>query len=116
MKKFLLVLLAVLAGLGILAACAPMQQSVEEYVGVLPGWAIIAGAVALFFIGFGLIWKLIPGFIKVLAVIALAVLLAGAAYGLWESPLADKMNKGAEELRDSLLESGLPGAGDGQQP
>ncbi|MFA5675521.1 MAG: hypothetical protein WDA65_03270, partial [Christensenellales bacterium] len=58
---------------------------------------------ALFFIGFGLIWKLIPGFLKVIAIIALAVILAGTAYGLWESPWADKLNKGAEEIRDKIL-------------
>ena len=104
MKKFLLVLLIVLGLIGIMAACAPTAASVEEYVGILPGWAIIVGAVVLFFIGIGIIWKLIPGFIKVLAILALAVILAGTAYGIFESPLADKMNKGAEELRDSLLQ------------
>lgn len=104
MKKFLLVLLIVLGVIGIMAACAPAAANVEEYVGILPGWAIIVGAVVLFFIGIGIIWKLIPGFIKVLAILALAVILAGTAYGIFESPLADKMNKGAEELRDSLLQ------------
>ncbi|MFA5676418.1 MAG: hypothetical protein WDA65_07845, partial [Christensenellales bacterium] len=94
MKKFLLVVMAA-AAVAVLAACAPIQEEIEGYIGVLPGWAIIAGAVALFFIGFGLIWKLIPGFLKVIAIIALAVILAGTAYGLWESPWADKLNKGA---------------------
>lgn len=103
MKKFLLVLIIVIIAVGILAACAPIQEEVEGYVGTLPGWAIIVGAVALFFIGFGLIWKLIPGFLKIIAIIALAVILAGTAYGLWESPWADKLNKGAEELRDQIL-------------
>jgi len=104
MKKFLLVLLIVLFAIGILAACAPVQQeTVEEYIGTLPGWVIIVGALVLFLIGFGLIWKLIPGFIKVIAIVALAVILAGAAYGLWESPLAEKLNRGAEELRDGIL-------------
>ena len=104
MKKFLLVLLAVLGAIGILAACSPAAANVEEYVGILPGWAIIVGAVVLFLIGIGIIWKLIPGFIKVLAILALAVILAGTAYGIFESPWAEKMNKGAEELRDSLLQ------------
>ena len=104
MKKFLLVLLVVLGAIGILAACAPATANVEEYVGILPGWAIIVGAVVLFLIGIGIIWKLIPGFIKVLAILALAVILAGTAYGIFESPWAEKMNKGAEELRDSLLQ------------
>ncbi len=102
MKKFLLVVMAA-AAVAVLAACAPIQEEIEGYIGVLPGWAIIAGAVALFFIGFGLIWKLIPGFLKVIAIIALAVILAGTAYGLWESPWADKLNKGAEEIRDKIL-------------
>lgn len=102
MKKFLLVVMAA-AVIAVLAACAPIQEEIEGYIGVLPGWAIIAGAVALFFIGFGLIWKLIPGFLKVIAIIALAVILAGTAYGLWESPWADKLNKGAEEIRDKIL-------------
>lgn len=103
MKKFLLVLLIVLIAIGILAACAPLAEQVEGYVGILPGWAIIVGAVILFFIGFGLIWKLIPGFLKIIAIIALAVILAGTAYGLWESPWADRLNKGAEEIRDKVL-------------
>ena len=107
MKRFLLVLAVVLAIIAVLAACAPVQQSVTEYARTLPGWAIIVGAVVIFFIGFGIIWKLIPGFIKVLAVIALAVLLIASAYGLWQSPWADKANEAsqqAEELRDDLLD------------
>ena len=107
MKRFLLVLAVVLAIIAVLAACAPVQQSVTEYARTLPGWAIIVGAVVIFFIGFGIIWKLIPGFIKVLAVIALAVILIASAYGLWQSPWADKANEAsqqAEELRDDLLD------------
>ena len=103
MKKFLLVLLVVLGAIGILAACAPATANVEDYIGILPGWAIIVGAVVLFFIGIGLIWKLIPGFIKVIAIIALAVILAGTAYGIWESPWAEKLNKSAEDIRDNLM-------------
>lgn len=108
MKRFLLVLVIVLASMGILAACAPVQNSVEEYARILPGWAIVVGAVVIFFIGIGIIWKLIPGFIKVIAIIALAVILAGSAYGLWQSPLADKANElsdQAEELRDEFFEN-----------
>jgi len=108
MKKFFLVVTIVLASIGILAACAPVQQDVESYARTLPGWAIIVGAVVIFLIGFGIIWKLIPGFVKVIAVIALAVILAGSAYGLWQSPLADKANQlshQAEELRDEYFDS-----------
>ena len=116
LKRFLLVLAAVLAVIGILAACAPVQNTVEEYARTLPGWAIIVGAVVIFFIGFGIIWKLIPGFIKFLAVIALAVILIASAYGLWQSPWADKANEAsqqAEELRDELFDMlETPGAAD----
>ncbi len=111
MKRFLLVLLIVLAAIGILAACAPARQDMAQYARTLPGWAIIVGAVVIFFIGFGIIWKLIPGFVKVLAVIALAVILIGSAYGLWQSPLADKANDlshQAEELRDAYFDSHPP--------
>jgi predicted small secreted protein len=107
MKRFMLVVIIVLVVIGILAACAPIQQDVESYARTLPGWAIIVGAVIIFLIGFGIIWKLIPGFIKVLAVIALAVILAGSAYGLWQSPWTDKANQlshDAEELRDEYFE------------
>lgn len=106
MKKFLLVVAVVFIIIGILAACAPVQQDVEDYARTLPGWAIIVGAVVIFLIGFGIIWKLIPGFVKVLAVIALAVILAGSAYGLWNSPWAEQanqLNHQAEEIRDDLL-------------
>lgn len=103
MKKLFLVLLAAIVCAGVLAACAPLWDKVEGYAGVLPGWAIIIGAVVLFFLGFSLIWKLVPGFLKILAIIALAVILAGTAYGLWESPWAERLNKGAEELRDTIL-------------
>jgi hypothetical protein len=94
MRKFLLVLLIVILAIGALAACAPINSidlsGAENYVRALPAWVIIIGAIALFFIGFGIIWKLIPGFIKVLALIALAVIIAGVAYGLWNVPLVDK--------------------------
>ena len=93
MKRFLIVLAVVLTVIAVMAACAPVQQNVTEYVRVLPGWAIIVGAVVIFFIGFGIIWKLIPGFVKVLAVIALAAILIASAYGLWQSPWADKANE-----------------------
>jgi hypothetical protein len=106
MKKFLIVVAVVFLIIGVLAACAPIQQDVADYARTLPGWAIIVGAVVIFLIGFGIIWKLIPGFVKVLAVIALAVILAGSAYGLWNSPLSDQanqLNHQAEEYRDDLL-------------
>lgn len=102
MKKFLIVFLIVLIALGVLAACAPIQPNVEEYVSALPVWVIIVGAVILFFIGFGIIWKLIPGFIKVLAIIALAVILAGTAYGIWRIPLAEGILHETETFIDTL--------------
>jgi hypothetical protein len=111
MKKFLTVVTVVFLIIGTLAACAPFQDGVEEYARTLPGWAIIVGAVVIFLIGFGIIWKLIPGFVKVLAVIALAAILAVSAWGLWESPWADKaneLNHKAEEIRNELL--GTPSA------
>ena len=90
-----------------LAACATLsqakrdvEQEVDHYTEkanaateaahALPAWVIIIGAVALFFLGFGLIWKLIPGFIKFIALIVLAVAIAGGAYGLWQIPVVDK--------------------------
>ena len=106
MKKLLLVIISALLIVGMLAACAPVRQDVEDYARELPGWAIIVGAVVIFLIGFGIIWKLVPGFVKVLAVIALAVILAGSAYGLWNGPWADRanqLNQRAEEIRDELL-------------
>jgi hypothetical protein len=106
MKKLLLMMIVIILIIGMLAACASVPQGVEEYARKLPGWAIIVGAVVIFLIGFGIIWKLIPGFVKVLAVLALAVILAGSAYGLWNSPWADQanqLNQQAEEIRDELL-------------
>lgn len=102
MKKFLLVLLAVLAAIGVLAACAPLEEGLD-YARALPGWAIVLGAIVVFFIGFGIIWKLIPGFIKFLALIALIVIVAGTAYGLWQIPLVSKAIDGAEEFKQEYL-------------
>lgn len=101
MKKFLLVLLIVLMAITVLAACASLVQAerdieqdishyTEKLPKAIPGWVIIIGAIALFFIGFGLIWKLIPGFIKFVALIVLAVIVAGVAYGLWQVPIVDR--------------------------
>lgn len=105
MKRFLIVLAVVLVAIGILAACAPISsleegtreftKSLEEK--AIPLWVIIVGAVALFFIGFGLIWKLIPGFIKVIALIVLAGAVAGAAYGLWSIPAYDDAERAYKE-------------------
>ena len=90
MKRFLLILLIVIIIMGILAACAPIQNiDVEGYARTLPTWVIVVGAIVLFFIGFGIIWKLVPGFIKIVALIALAVVIAGVAYGLWNIPVVD---------------------------
>lgn len=102
MKKFLLVLLIVLFAIEMLAACAPIDTSeVADYAMTLPGWVIILGAVVLFIIGFGIIWKLIPGFIKFIALIALAIVLAGAAYGIWHIALVDKALDEVEDIRES---------------
>jgi hypothetical protein len=106
MKKFLLVVTVVFIVIGILAACAPVRQDAMDYARTLSGWAIIVGAVVIFLIVGGIIIKLIPGFVKVLVVIALAVILAGSAWGLWNSPWADQanqLNHQAEEIRDELL-------------
>jgi|GEM_PF-1442871 hypothetical protein len=102
MKKFLLVLLIVLFAIEMLAACAPITgAAVEEYAMALPGWVIILCAVVLFLIGFGIIWKLIPGFIKFIALVALAIILAGTAYGVWHFALVDKALDEIEEIRES---------------
>jgi NADH:ubiquinone oxidoreductase subunit K len=94
--------LIVILAIGALAACAPIGipdvSGAEDYVRALPSWVIIIGAIALFFIGFGIIWKLIPGFVKVLALIALAAIIAGVAYGLWNIPLVDKAIDKVDEL------------------
>ena len=72
MKKFLLVVLIVLVAIGILAACTQVE-TIENGISditqqitdrAIPTWVIIIGAVVLFFIAFGIVWKLIPGFIK----------------------------------------------------
>ncbi len=102
MKKFMLVMLVVLMAIGVLAACAPIQEGVE-YAKALPGWAIALGAVVVFCIGFGLIWKLVPGFVKVIALIALVVVVAGTAYGLWKIPLVSKAIDEAENLKQEYL-------------
>jgi predicted small secreted protein len=86
MRKFLFVLLIVLLGIGVLAACAPIEKignDAGDYVKTLPTWAIIVGAIVLFLIGFRIIWKLIPGFVKFIALIALVVVIGGIALGLW---------------------------------
>ena len=117
MKKFLLVLLIVILVIGALAACTSVIQTkhdiednIDHYTekigdatqaaGALPAWVLIVAAIALFFIGFGLIWKLIPGFIKFIALIVLAVFIAGVAYGLWQSPLVS----GAIDKVDTYIE------------
>lgn len=107
MKRFVLVILVVLFVMAFLAACAPLQASVQEgveYAKLLPGWMIVLGAIVLFFIGFGIIWKLIPGFIKVLALIALVVIVAGVAYGLWQIPAVSDAIDTADKLKQEYLE------------
>lgn len=110
MRKFLLILLIVLLAIGVLAACAPIEDigaQVGDYARALPPWLIVVGAIVLFFIGFGIIWKLIPGFVKVIALIALAVIIAGVAYGLWKIPYIDKeaIDKAGNAIEDLLPQS-----------
>lgn len=110
MRKFLLILLIVLLAIGVLAACAPIEHlgaQVGDYAKALPPWVIVVGAIVLFFIGFSIIWKLIPGFIKVIALIALAVIIAGVAYGLWTIPGVDKdmIDKAGNTIEDLLPQS-----------
>lgn len=107
MRKFLLILLIVLLAVGALAACAPIEHlgdQVGDYARALPTWAIVVGAIVLFFIGFSIIWKLIPGFIKVIALIVLVVAIAGVAYGLWQIPYVDKdmIDKAGNAIEDLL--------------
>lgn len=93
MKKFMLVVLIVFIAMAVLAACAPVKDadfsSFAGFVKSMPAWILIVIAVILFFIGCGIVWKLIPGFVKVLAIIALAVILAGVAYGVWNIPFVN---------------------------
>lgn len=93
MKRFLLIVFIVLIAMGVLAACAPIENldfsSFANFVKSVPSWILIVAVVILFFIGCGIVWKLIPGFVKVLAIIALAVVLAGVAYGVWNIPFVN---------------------------
>ncbi|MHB1314277.1 MAG: hypothetical protein ACYCX2_02180 [Christensenellales bacterium] len=98
MKRFFVLLLLVTAAALVFTSCVQIEgadlANVKEYAKAIPPWLIIVGAIVLFAIGFSVIWKLIPGFIKVVAVIALAVIIAGVAYGLWKIPLvSDSINK-----------------------
>ncbi len=105
MKKFLLVVLIVLFAVEMLAACAPIDtseiQNLTASAMALPAWVIILGAVVLFFIGFGIIWKLIPGFVKFIALVALAIILAGAAYGIWRIAIVDKAIDEINNIKES---------------
>jgi len=107
MKKFLLVVFLVLVAVGLLAACAPNENldfsSFAAFVKSTPAWIIIIAAVILFFIGCGIVWKLIPGFVKVLAIIALAVVLAGVAYGVWNIPFVKNALNGVNDFIQSEL-------------
>ena len=89
MKRFMLVVITVLCLIAILAACAPLQSSVEEglaYTQTLPEWAIVAGAIIIFLIGLAIILKLISGFVKFIVIIVLAVALIGISIGIWPKP------------------------------
>ncbi len=105
MKKFLLVVLIVLVAIGVLAACSQIETGINEVSSqitdrAIPTWVIIIGAVVLFFIALGIVWKLIPGFIKFVVLIVIAAAIAGAAYGLWTIPAYDK----AEELTNEIID------------
>lgn len=121
MRKFLLILLIVLLAVGALAACAPIEHigaQVGDYARALPTWAIVVGAIVLFFIGFSIIWKLIPGFVKVIALIALVVAIAGVAYGLWTIPYVDKdmIDKAGNAIEDLLPESSASPSAETTEP
>ena len=108
MKKFLLIVLIVLIAIGIMAACSgsdTIEQGISEISKQLtqraiPTWVIIIGAIVLFLIAFGIVWKLIPGFVKFIVLLVIAVAIAGAAYGLWTIPAYDK----AEEITNEILD------------
>ena len=112
MKKFMLIIVVVLCAIGILAACAPLPTNLDEgaaYAKALPEWVIIVGAVAIFLIGFTIIWKLLGGFIKFIVILLLGLVLAGIAFGLWPKEqvrntvddLIDKTVDGIEDLSES---------------
>lgn len=111
MRKFILVIVIVLCAIGILAACAPLPTNLEEgadFAKALPEWVIIVGAVVIFLIGFTIIWKLVGGFIKFIVILALGLVLAAIAFGLWPKEqirntvddLIDKTVDGIENLSD----------------
>ena len=110
MKKFLLVVLIVLVAIAVLAACSQIE-TIENGVNdvssqiidrAIPTWVIIIGAVVLFFIALGIVWKLIPGFIKFIVLLVIAAAIAGAAYGLWTIPAYDKAESFTNEIIDDM--------------
>jgi len=73
----------------------------------IPTWLIIVGAIVIFLIGFGLIWKLVPGFVKFIALIVLAAVIAGAAYGIWSIPFLDDVEDFVDDnFRTEQTDSG----------
>ena len=105
MKKFLLVVLIVLVAIAVLAACSQIETGINDVSAqitdrAIPTWVIIIGAIVLFFIAVGIVWKLIPGFIKFIVLLVIAAAIAGAAYGLWTIPAYDK----AEELTNEIID------------
>jgi hypothetical protein len=112
MKKFMLVMLVVLCSIGILAACAPLPTNLDDgaaYAKALPEWVIIIGAIVIFLIGFTIIWKLLGGFIKFIVILALGLILAGVAIGIW--PKAEIENT-VDDLIDKTVD-GIEGLTDG---
>ena len=110
MKKFLLVVLIVLVSIGVLAACSQIETIGNDLGNIpsqitshaIPTWVIIIGAIVVFFIAFGIVWKLIPGFIKVIVLIVVAAAIAGAAYGIWTIPAYDKAEQLTNEIIDDI--------------
>lgn len=110
MKKIILVVFIVLILVGILAACAQVETIEDGIQNItasitdraIPTWVIIIGSIVLFFICFGIVWKLIPGFIKIIVLIVIAGAIAGAAYGIWAIPAYDKAKEIYNDVTDVI--------------
>lgn len=108
MKKFISVVLIVLVAIGILAACSQVdkiEDGIDDITNQItqrkiPTWVIIVGAIVVFFIAFGIVWKLIPGFVKFIVLLVIAGAIAGAAYGLWTIPYYDDV----EDFTEGVIE------------
>lgn len=116
MKKFILVVLIVLVAIGALAACSQVdkiEDGIDDITNKIaqrkiPTWVIIIGAIIVFFIAFGIVWKLIPGFIKFIVILVIAGAIAGAAYGLWTIPYYEDV----EDFTEGVIEDFQTGQAD----